>query len=210
MITSNDFKNGMTIELDGQLMTIVEFLHVKPGKGSAFVRTKLRNLKSGYVVEKTFRAGEKVTRAIIDKRTMQFLYSSGSDYNVMDTENYEQITLSAESLGDGVKWLKEGMGLIPREVASQLRGRLFANMRSFREALWKAVYNIPHLRDQFNAGSRAEMEIGHAPFAPEKWQLGGRVKYEIDHMEPLNIGWERAVYDLGNLMIVPPRIHAAL
>lgn len=109
MITSNDFKNGMTIELDGQLMTIVEFLHVKPGKGSAFVRTKLRNLKSGYVVEKTFRAGEKVTRAIIDKRTMQFLYSSGSDYNVMDTENYEQITLSAESMGDGVKWLKEGM-----------------------------------------------------------------------------------------------------
>ncbi|MHC9544335.1 MAG: elongation factor P [Vulcanimicrobiota bacterium] len=109
MITSNDFKNGMTIELDGHLMTIVEFLHVKPGKGSAFVRTKLRNLKSGYVVEKTFRAGEKVTRAIIDKRTMQFLYSSGSDYNVMDTENYEQITLSAEALGDGVKWLKEGM-----------------------------------------------------------------------------------------------------
>jgi elongation factor P len=109
MITSNDFKNGMTIEIDGNLMTIVEFLHVKPGKGSAFVRTRLRNLKSGYVIEKTFRAGEKVNRAIIDKRTMQYLYSSGNDYVVMDTENYEQINLSAEAMGDGVKWLKEGM-----------------------------------------------------------------------------------------------------
>jgi len=109
MITSNDFKNGMTIEIDGNLMTIVEFLHVKPGKGSAFVRTRLRNLKSGYVIEKTFRAGEKVNRAIIDKRTMQYLYSSDSDYMVMDTENYEQISLTAEAMGDGVKWLKEGM-----------------------------------------------------------------------------------------------------
>jgi len=109
MITSNDFKNGMTIELDGHLMTIVEFLHVKPGKGSAFVRTKLKNLKTGYSVEKTFRAGEKVMRAHIEKRPMQYLYSSGSDYIVMDNENFEQITLSGELLGDSAKWLKEGM-----------------------------------------------------------------------------------------------------
>ncbi|MDQ7826298.1 MAG: elongation factor P [Candidatus Eremiobacteraeota bacterium] len=109
MITSNDFKNGMTIELDGQLMTIVEFLHVKPGKGSAFVRTKLKNLRTGYTVEKTFRAGEKLMRAHIEKRTMQFLYSQGTDYVFMDSENYEQITLQGDLVGDGTKWLKDGM-----------------------------------------------------------------------------------------------------
>jgi elongation factor P len=109
MITSNDFKNGMTIELDGQLMTIVEFLHVKPGKGSAFVRTKLKNLKTGYSVEKTFRAGEKVTRAHIERKQMQYLYASGTDYVLMDNESYEQVTLSKELMGDGGKWIKEGM-----------------------------------------------------------------------------------------------------
>jgi elongation factor P len=109
MITSNDFRNGMTIEIDGQLMTIVEFLHVKPGKGSAFVRTKLKNLKTGYSVEKTFRAGEKVTRAHIERKQMQYLYASGTDYVLMDNESYEQVTIAKETMGDGGKWIKEGM-----------------------------------------------------------------------------------------------------
>jgi elongation factor P len=109
MITSNDFRNGMTIEIDGTLMTIVEFLHVKPGKGSAFVRTKLRNIKTGYTVEKTFKAGEKVTRAHIDRRQMQYLYASDDDYVFMDNENFDQISLQKNLLGDGTKWLKEGM-----------------------------------------------------------------------------------------------------
>lgn len=109
MITSNDFKNGMTIEVDGELMTIVEFLHVKPGKGSAFVRTKLRNMKTGYTVEKTFKAGEKVTRAHIDRRQMQYLYASEDEYVFMDNENFDQITLQKSLIGDGIKWLKEGM-----------------------------------------------------------------------------------------------------
>lgn len=109
MITSNDFRNGMTIIVDGELMTVVEFLHVKPGKGSAFVRTKLRKLKTGYTVEKTFRGGEKIMSAHIERKQMQFLYSSGDEYVFMDNESYEQLSIQKDILGDGVKWLKEGM-----------------------------------------------------------------------------------------------------
>lgn len=111
MISSNDFRTGMTIEVDGELMTIVDFQHVKPGKGSAFVRTKLKKVKTGYVIEKTFRAGEKVPRAIIDRREMQYLYSSGGDYVFMDNETFDQHSLSADFMGDSVKWLKEGMNV---------------------------------------------------------------------------------------------------
>lgn len=108
MISSNDFRNGVTIELEGKLLTVVEFQHVKPGKGSAFVRTKLRDLKSGYVIEKTFRGGEKLVRANIENREMQFLYHSDNDYTFMDTSSYEQVTLTADHIGDCVKWLKDG------------------------------------------------------------------------------------------------------
>lgn len=108
MINVNDFRTGITIELEGTLFTVVEFQHVKPGKGSAFVRTRLRNLKNGYVVEKTFRGGEKVNRAIIERRAMQFLYHSDDEYTFMDNENYEQQTLQKAFIGDGVKWLKDG------------------------------------------------------------------------------------------------------
>jgi elongation factor P len=107
MVSSNDFRNGMTIELEGNLYTIVEFLHVKPGKGQAFVRTKMKNLKSGSVLEKTFKAGEKVPRAIISKRSMQYLYSSGDTYIFMDNETYEQFTIPEETMGDALKWLKD-------------------------------------------------------------------------------------------------------
>jgi elongation factor P len=108
MISSNDFRNGMTIELEGNLYTIVEFLHVKPGKGQAFVRTKMKNLKSGSVLEKTFKAGEKVPRAMISKREMQYLYSSGDTYIFMDNETYEQFTIPEETMGNALKWLKDG------------------------------------------------------------------------------------------------------
>ncbi len=111
MITSNDFKNGMTIELDGQLMTVVEFLHVKPGKGSAFVRTKLKNLRTGYCVDKTFKAGEKLTKAHIEKKSMQFLYTNDNEYTFMDNDSFDQITIMEDLVGDAKKWLKEGMDL---------------------------------------------------------------------------------------------------
>ena len=109
MISSNDFRNGVTIVIEGQLWTVIEFLHVKPGKGSAFVRTRLKNVKTGATVERTFRAGEKLERATVDNRDMQMLYNDADGYHFMDTESYENVTLQRELIGDPADFLKDGM-----------------------------------------------------------------------------------------------------
>jgi elongation factor P len=109
MISSNDFKTGITLEIDNGLWQVVEFLHVKPGKGSAFVRSKLKNVQTGQVLEKTFRAGEKLATAHLEKSDMQYLYNDGSEYTFMDNSSFEQIAIPKASIGDGVKYLKEGM-----------------------------------------------------------------------------------------------------
>ncbi|MDA8442677.1 MAG: elongation factor P [Peptococcaceae bacterium] len=111
MISSNEFRTGTTIELDNAVFQVVEFQHVKPGKGAAFVRTKLKNVRTGAVVERKFNAGEKVPKARVDRREMQFLYKEGDSFVVMDTQNYEQFNLTADQIGDGVKWLKENMSI---------------------------------------------------------------------------------------------------
>jgi translation elongation factor P len=107
-ISTNDLKNGMALNLPEGLVTVVEFQHVKPGKGGAFVRTKLKNIDTGAVVDKTFRADEKVQLAKIDKREMQYLYRDGSSYVFMDNESYDQLQVRAPDLGDAVNFLKEG------------------------------------------------------------------------------------------------------
>ncbi|NJM88226.1 MAG: elongation factor P [Hydrococcus sp. RU_2_2] len=109
MISSNDFRSGVTIEIDGSVWRVVEFLHVKPGKGSAFVRTKLKNVQTGSVVERTFRAGETVPQATIEKRTMQHTYKEAEQYVFMDMETFEEASLTPEQLGDRTRFLKEGM-----------------------------------------------------------------------------------------------------
>lgn len=109
MISSNDFRTGVTVELDGSVWRVVEFLHVKPGKGSAFVRTKLKNVQTGNTVEKTFRAGETVPQANLEKRTMQHTYKDGEEFVFMDMQTYEETSISAESLGDRTNFLKEEM-----------------------------------------------------------------------------------------------------
>jgi elongation factor P len=109
MISSNDFRTGTTIELDGQVWRVIEFLHVKPGKGSAFVRTKLKSAQSGSVVEKTFRAGEMLASAQLEKSTLQHTYMEGDDYVFMDMASFEETRLTAKQIGDGRKYLKEGM-----------------------------------------------------------------------------------------------------
>jgi elongation factor P len=109
MISSNDFRTGVTIELEGSVWRVVEFLHVKPGKGSAFVRTKLKNVQSGSVVERTFRAGETVPQATLEKRTMQHTYKDADQFVFMDMETFEENRLSEEQIGDRVKYLTEGM-----------------------------------------------------------------------------------------------------
>ena len=107
MISAGDFRNGITVEIEGNVFQIVEFQHVKPGKGAAFVRTKLKNIKNGGVVEKTFRPTEKFPQARIDRKDMQYLYADGDMFNFMDTENYEQIALNADEVGDALKFVKE-------------------------------------------------------------------------------------------------------
>ncbi|MEW9031767.1 MAG: elongation factor P [Planifilum fimeticola] len=111
MISTNDFRVGLTIELDGDVWQVMEFQHVKPGKGAAFVRSKLRNLRNGNIQEKTFRAGEKVPRAHVETRQMQYLYESGGEYTFMDNETYEQVSLPRERLEREVKFLKENMNV---------------------------------------------------------------------------------------------------
>lgn len=107
MISAGDFRNGITIELDNSVFQIIEFQHVKPGKGAAFVRTKLKNVINGGVVEKTFRPTEKFPQARIDRKDMQYLYSDGDLFHFMDVENYEQIALNEDAIGDALKFVKE-------------------------------------------------------------------------------------------------------
>ena len=107
MVTAGDFKNGITLEMDNAIWQIIEFQHVKPGKGAAFVRTKLKNIVSGGVVEKSFRPTEKFTLAHIERKEFQYLYADGDLYNFMDTETYDQIALSADNVGDSLKFVKE-------------------------------------------------------------------------------------------------------
>ena len=107
MISAGDFRNGVTIEYENSIYQIIEFQHVKPGKGAAFVRTKLKNIISGGVVEKTFRPTEKCPQARIDRKDMQYLFADGDLYNFMDVENYDQIALSADAIGDALKFVKE-------------------------------------------------------------------------------------------------------
>lgn len=109
MISVNDFKTGLTIEVDGSIWQVIEFQHVKPGKGAAFVRSKLRNLRNGNIQEKTFRAGERVGRAHIEHKTMQYLYASGEMHAFMDTSTYEQIELPTEQIEHELKFIKENM-----------------------------------------------------------------------------------------------------
>jgi len=107
MISTNEFKTGITIEMDDEIYSVLEFQHVKPGKGAAFVRTKLKNLRSGSTVDHTFRAGEKVARAHLERKEMEYLYRDDDTFYLMDSETFEQLALPAETLGEGSKYLKE-------------------------------------------------------------------------------------------------------
>jgi elongation factor P len=121
-VSTNDLKNGMGLDLPEGLFTVVEFQHVKPGKGPAFVRTKLKNLRTGRSLEKTFRADEKLGHAIIDKREMQYLYRDGEDYVFMDNATYEQMNVSAASLGDAVLYLLDGASAILQMFDGEIVG----------------------------------------------------------------------------------------
>lgn len=109
MISTNDFRTGVTVEIDGDAYQVVDFQHVKPGKGAAFVRSKLRNIRTGAVIEKTFNAGEKLPKAHLDRREMQFLYHDGEAFIFMDVNNFEQFPLGEDKMAEAKKYLKENM-----------------------------------------------------------------------------------------------------
>jgi len=121
-ISTADFRTGLTIESNGDIFQIIEFQHVKPGKGGAFVRTKLRNLRTGSVTDKTFRAGERMEQAIIARRPMQFLYRAGDEYTFMDVETFEQTSLPVNTIGDGASYLKPDMEVSVVRYVDELLG----------------------------------------------------------------------------------------
>ncbi|MDZ7677218.1 MAG: elongation factor P [Acidimicrobiales bacterium] len=121
-VSTNDLKNGMTLAIDGDLLNVVEFQHVKPGKGGAFVRTKLKNARTGAIVDRTFRADEKLERAMIDKREMQYLYHDGTDYIFMDSETYDQLHVPAETLGDAAGYLVESDTAVLQMFGTEIVG----------------------------------------------------------------------------------------
>ncbi len=121
-VSTNDLRNGMTLDLPEGLFSVVEFQHVKPGKGGAFVRTKLKNVRTGAVIERTYRADEKLGQAIIDKREMQFLYRDGDHYVFMDTVSYEQLQVEAAALGDSARFLKESDSAVLQMYGSEIVG----------------------------------------------------------------------------------------
>ena len=157
MATTNDLKNGMTLDLDGQLWNVVEFQHVKPGKGPAFVRTKLKNVLSGKVVEKTFNAGVKVDVAILEKREMQYLYRDATGYVFMDNTTYDQISISEETVGESSDYLLENMEVI---VAIHEGNPLYVELPP--SVPLKITYTEPGLQgDRSSAGSKpATVETG--------------------------------------------------
>jgi elongation factor P len=122
MVSTNDLRTGLTIEVDGEVYSVVDFQHVKPGKGSAFVRTKLKNIRTGGVIERTFRAGEKVNRAHMERKEMQYLYSEGDSFVFMDNETYDQTSLTVDQLGDSAKYLKENMNIHVLTYNGELMG----------------------------------------------------------------------------------------
>ena len=157
MATTNDLKNGLVLNIDGQLWTVVEFQHVKPGKGPAFVRTKLKAVLSGKVVDKTFNAGVKVETANVDKRDFQYLYRDGDDWVFMDTSSYEQIHVSDDVVGDNSKWMLEGQGAI---VATHDGAPLYVELPASVELM--ITYTEPGLQgDRSTGGTKpATLETG--------------------------------------------------
>ena len=175
MATTNDLKNGMVLNLEGQLWSVVEFQHVKPGKGPAFVRTKLKNVESGKNVDKTFNAGTKVETANVDRRTMQYLYNDGSSYVFMDVQTYDQIEVTPEVVGDAKNFMLENQEAI---VATNEGRVLFIELPASVELIISETE--PGLQgDRSTGGTKpATLETGHQIQVPLFLTTGEKVKVD--------------------------------
>jgi len=163
MISVNDFRTGVTIELDGSVFSVVDFQHVKPGKGAAFVRAKIKNVKTGAVLERTFNAGEKVPRARVESRQMEYLYENDGMYTFMDNENYEQVELSRDQLGDALKFLKENM-----TISIQFYQGAIMGVELPYSVELKVIETEPGIKgDTASGGTKpAKLETGHVVRVP--------------------------------------------
>jgi elongation factor P len=174
-VSTNDLKNGMTLELDGTLFQIVEFQHVKPGKGGAFVRTKLRNVRTGAVVERTFNAGVKVGLAIVERKEMQYLYRDGDHYTFMDMETYEQLPVPASIVGDAANYMAEGTSAqVAVHHGTPIAVELPASVPLTVTATQPAVKGDTRT----NAMKPATLETGHVVQVPLFVEEGERVKVD--------------------------------
>ncbi|MEO0024528.1 MAG: hypothetical protein RL196_969 [Actinomycetota bacterium] len=175
MATSNDLKNGLVLNIEGQLWTVVEFQHVKPGKGAAFVRSKLKNILTGKVVDKTFNAGVKVETANVDKREMQYLYMDGDSYVFMDLENYEQVSLPEVVVGDAINYMLENQNAI---VAMNEGNPIYVELPA--SVVLVITYTEPGLQgDRSSGGTKpATVETGLQIQVPLFVEQGTRVKVD--------------------------------
>ncbi|HLV56581.1 MAG TPA: elongation factor P [Actinotalea caeni] len=175
MATTNDLKNGMVLKIDGQLWSVVEFQHVKPGKGPAFVRTKLKGVTNGKVVTKTFNAGVKVETANVDRRDYQYLYNDGEGFVFMDVSDYEQITLGADVVDTAANFLVEGQQII---IALHEGTPLYVEMPA--SVVLEITYTEPGLQgDRSSAGTKpATLETGYEIQVPLFLETGTKVKVD--------------------------------
>jgi elongation factor P len=175
MATTNDLKNGMVLNLDGELWSVVEFQHVKPGKGGAFVRTTLKNVLSGKVVDRTFNAGTKVETASVDKRSMQYLYRDGEDFVFMDLASYDQVTVSAATVGEGANYLLEQAEAI---VATHEGMPLYVELPT--SVVLEITYTEPGLQgDRSTGGNKpATVETGATVMVPLFITNGEKIKVD--------------------------------
>jgi len=175
MATTNDLKNGMVLKIDGQLWSVTEFQHVKPGKGPAFVRTKMKNVESGKTIDKTFNAGTKVETASVDKSTMQYLYNDGSSYVFMDSSTYDQIEVTPEVMGDAVHYLLENQEAV---VATNEGRVLYVELPASVELV--VEYTEPGLQgDRSSGGTKpARLETGKEIQVPLFLTSGEKIKVD--------------------------------
>ena len=175
MATTNDLKNGLVLNLDGQLWSVVEFQHVKPGKGPAFVRTKLKGVTSGKVVDKTFNAGTKVDTANVDKRTLQYLYKDGSDFVFMDTDTYDQVHVDADTVGSAANYMLENQNAI---VATHDGTPLYVELPA--SVVLEVTHTDPGLQgDRSTGGTKpATLETGAQIAVPLFLETGTKVKVD--------------------------------
>ena len=174
-VSTNDLKNGMTLDLPEGLFSVVEFQHVKPGKGGAFVRTKLKNVRTGAVLERTYRADEKLEQAIIDKREMQYLYADGSEYVFMDNSTYDQMQVAGDALGEATRYLKEGDSAVLQIYEGEIVGV------DLPAAVELAVSDTePGVQGDRVSGARkpATLETGHTVQVPLFVNAGDRVRVD--------------------------------